>query len=443
MRITLLNYAAPEHDPRGRGTRWWHKSGSRWPSTIIDRKNDGSEYFPWPFLLCYLTSLLDQDGHETVLLDGCFEQWADNTVAVERAAATHPDYIVFETSEQTEDVDQVLVTRLATLAPIVLIGPNVAENRADLLSWPGVHAAVPGEYLLSTRDYFRAPSDGMQSRQEIIGVETMDALPFAFRDPQLYPRYNARFKTTPAGVQGVYVGMWGCQYRCNFCIWVHSWWSRSSQFQKAFSLDRLSAELDRMQHDFPGITSFYDDCDNHDYRDKDADAFVEMMGRRGLPFAVLTRADTYMTRDGGIDRDMWRRYRDAGLYAVKIGIEGAQPAMDATNKRLDEDVVRDFVPFVQDLGISVYASFMLGVPGTEPSTDQQSMQMIGELADYRPELFEYLISYCDITKVVPFMSSAEGRARLHDGQSGIEDLHLDHGLPGDLASVVPNNVAYE
>ncbi|MER7755171.1 radical SAM protein [Kitasatospora sp. NPDC097643] len=438
MRITLLNFAPPEPDPRGAGIRWWHKSGARWPATIPDRKNDGTEFFPYPFLLSYLKSLLEQDAHQVVLLDGCLEKWTTDQ-ALAAVAATRPDYVVFETSEQTELPDRLTVGRLGALAPVVLIGPNVSEDRDDLLDWEGVHAAVPGEYLLSTRDFFRTGGPGMQRRQEIIGTTAMDALPFAHRDPVTYPRYNARFKTTPAGVQGVFVSMWGCQYRCNFCIWVHSWWSRSSQFQKAFSIERLSAELDRMQHDFPGITSFYDDCDNHDYRKPEAERFAEMMGRRGLPWAILTRADTFMTRGGEIDRDMWRAYREAGLYAVKIGVEGGQAAMDATNKRLDENVVREFVPFMQDLGISVYSSFMLGIPNTDDEADHATMRLIADLADHRPDLFEYLISYCDVTRVVPFTADTENRRRLHDGQLAIEDLYAAQGLPGSVSTVAPNN----
>lgn len=438
MRVTLLNFAPPEPDSGGAGTRWWHKSGSRWQASILDRKTDGSEYFPWPFLLCYLASLLEQDGHEVALLDGCLRQW-DTDRAIAEVAATRPDHIVFETSEPTELVDRVVAERLGAVAPVVLIGPNVAEDRTDLLDWPGVTAAVVGEYLLPTRDLLRDPQPGLTRRQEVLGVAQMDALPFARRDPELYPRYNARFKTTPPGVQGVFVSMWGCQYRCKFCIWVHSWWSRSSQFQKHFSVERVAAELDRLQHDFPGVTSFYDDADNHDFRRPDAERFADMMGRRGLPWGVLTRADTFMTRSGDIDRDMWRIYRDAGLYAVKIGVEGAQGAMDATGKRLDESVVREFIPFMQDLGISVYCSFMLGVPGTGPDVDRATMSLIEDVVDHRPDLFEYFISYCDVTRVVPFFAETSTAQRLHDGQVVIEGLYAE-GLPGELGAVRPNNL---
>jgi radical SAM superfamily enzyme YgiQ (UPF0313 family) len=439
MRLVLLNFAPPEPDPNGEGTRWWHKAGARWPATVLDRPNDGSSYFPWPFLLCYLKSLLDQDGHEVVLLDGCLEKW-DTDQAVAAVAGHRPDYVVFETSEQTEHCDKPVVARLGELAPVVLIGPNVAEDRSDLLDWPGVHAAVVGEYILGTRDLLRAPAPGLTTRSEIIGTEQMDALPFAHRDPQLYPRYNARFKNTPAGVQGVFVSMWGCQYRCKFCIWIHSWWSRSSQFQKQFSIDRVAEELDRLQHDFPGVTSFYDDADNHAYRRPDAERFADMMGRRGLPWAVLTRADTFMTRSGDIDRDMWRAYRDAGLYAVKIGVEGAQETMDATNKRLDEGVVREFVPFMQELGVSVYCSFMLGAPGTRTEADADTMRLISDVADHRPDLFEYIISYCDVTRVTPFFGEESMRQRLRDGQIGIEALQSAGGLPGEIGTVAPNNL---
>jgi radical SAM superfamily enzyme YgiQ (UPF0313 family) len=439
MRIALLNFTPPQLDPGGAGTRWWHKSGSRWPASVLNRPTDGTEYFPWPFLLCYLKSGLEQDGHEVELVDACVRKW-DTPQVQSYIAGLQPDYVVFETAEQTEELDRPVAGQLGQIAPVVLIGPNIAADRTDLLEWPGVYATVDGEYIKSARELLRAPHPGMTSRTELIGVAEMDALPFAYRDPELFSRYNARFKTTPPGVQGVFVSMWGCQYRCNFCIWVHSWWARSSQFQKHFSVERVDAEITAMRRAFPGVTSLYDDADNHDFRRPDAERFAEMMGRQGLPWAILTRADTFTTRSGDIDRDMWRAYRESGLYAVKIGVEGTQAAMDATNKRLDESKVREFIPFMQDLGISVYCSFMLGVPGTGPEVDKATMSMIKEVADYRPDLFEYFISYCDVTRVTPFFADNSTRRTLHDGQVIIEQLRREQGLPGGFGAVSPNNL---
>src|ERR1044072_1937678 len=101
MNITLLNYGLPAPDEKGRGLRWWHKSGSRWPATILNRGNDGLAYFPWPFLLSYTTSMLRTEGHEATLLDGCLLKWSLDEVE-QQLIQTRPDYIVFETSEQTE-----------------------------------------------------------------------------------------------------------------------------------------------------------------------------------------------------------------------------------------------------------------------------------------------------------------------------------------------------
>ncbi len=421
MKIALTNYALPEPDPDGLGTRFWHKAGSRWPATLLNRKNDGSEYFPWPFFLCYLKSMLQQEGHEVELIDACFRKWSLDRVE-QHLCRTAPDFIVFETSEQTEKGDIQILDRIGVLAPVLLVGPNVTAEHTAMLSWPGCRAAISGEYLLSVVEYFRAPTDGLVSGRELLGREQMDALPFAYRDPELFPCYNSRFKTTPPGIQGHFVSMWGCHHRCKFCIWTHSYWPKSSQLDKQFSLDRLTAELDRLIVDFPGVTSLYDDADNHKYRGDDAFAFAEMMGRRGLPWAVLTRADTYMKKSGSIDWNVWQAYRDNGCYAVKIGVEGVQEVMDLTGKRLSEDVVREFVPGMQALGISVYASFMLGVPGSTPELDRKTMNLIKELAGSRPELFEYLLSYCDVTRSTPlFQDSGETDYR-HDGQLTLEYL---------------------
>ena len=438
MNITLLNYAVPEPSISKDGTRWWHKSGSRWPATILNRGNDGQEYFPWPFLMSYLTSMLREDGHRVTMLDGCLLKWTPDEIEP-RVAQTRPDMIVFETSEQTEHSDPMLLERIQHIAPIVLIGPNTTKNRIDLLGWPGTHAVVPGEYLQSVVDYFRNPEPGIAPPGEVVGRQQMDALPFAHRDPHNFPRYSARFKTTPAGIQGQFVSMWGCQYRCKFCIWIHSYWPTTTQLQKQFSIPRLEAEVDDMLAKFPGITSLYDDSDNHFYRNEDAYAFAEMMGRKRLPWAILTRADTYMEK-GEINRDLWRAYRDNGCYAVKIGIEGAQETMDSTNKRLSEEVVREFVPLAQDLGISVYCSFMVGVPNTSAKADGKTMTLIENLASYRPQLFEYIVSYCDVTRTLPFYVDIKGIQRSHDGAASFQNEVEQKRIPRSFGCVAPNNL---
>ena len=198
MRIVIVNFAEPIQREKGRLTRWWHKSGSRWPATIADRGNDGQDYFPYPFLLCYLKSVLESRGHEVVFLDGCVNKWtsAEAMTAIRKSL---PDFIVFETSEQTEECDRRFLEKLGGSIPVCLVGPNVEESREDLLAWPGVEACVPGEFILSVADFFEAPVAGIAPRREVLGVEEMDSLPFAYRDAQQFPRYNARFKTTPKG----------------------------------------------------------------------------------------------------------------------------------------------------------------------------------------------------------------------------------------------------
>ena len=84
-------------------------------------------------------------------------------------------------------------------------------------------------------------------------------------------------------MQAQFVSMWGCQYRCKFCIWIHSFWPRTSQKQKHFSIPRLGAEIDHMLAHFPQATSLYDDCDNHFLRDDDAYQYAEMMQSKTSP----------------------------------------------------------------------------------------------------------------------------------------------------------------
>jgi radical SAM superfamily enzyme YgiQ (UPF0313 family) len=108
------------------------------------------------------------------------------------------------------------------------------------------------------------------------------------------------------------------------------------------------------------------------------DRIIRLCGelkQRGLelPWTAMARADT-------ADREMLEAMADAGLYAIKYGVEsGVQELVDAADKSLDLAQVRDTVCLTKELGVKVHLTFTLGLPGESQETIQRTLDFASEL----------------------------------------------------------------
>ena len=68
MKILLAN--PPCRIDLGNGKeRFFIRAGSRWPFSIIKKKDQKTSYVPFPFYLAYSAALLEKSGHEVFAID--------------------------------------------------------------------------------------------------------------------------------------------------------------------------------------------------------------------------------------------------------------------------------------------------------------------------------------------------------------------------------------
>ncbi len=81
---------------------------------------------------------------------------------------------------------------------------------------------------------------------------------------------------------------------------------------------------------------------------------------RGLdrvPWAIMARPDL-------MDKEILTRMKEAGLWAVKYGVESASQALvDRIGKQMDLDAAARMIVFTKKLGIKVHLTFTFGLPG--------------------------------------------------------------------------------
>jgi len=165
----------------------------------------------------------------------------------------------------------------------------------------------------------------------------------------------------------------GCPYKCIFCVWPATMTGNDPDGSRKRSVRHYSGRyLEAWIRHYLTIAPFsfiYFDDDTFNLGQKHVLDVCDAMQRVELPWGAMCRAD-------GIDRDGWRRMKDTGCVAVKLGFEsGNQWVVDnIVNKHLDLEEARETVHFLKSIDINVHGTFTFGLPGetAEQMADTQA-----------------------------------------------------------------------
>jgi radical SAM superfamily enzyme YgiQ (UPF0313 family) len=96
----------------------------------------------------------------------------------------------------------------------------------------------------------------------------------------------------------------------------------------------------------------------------------------------MARADTS-------DEETFKIMKDAGLYAVKFGVEsGVQEIVNNCGKLLNLQKVIENVRLLKELNIKVHLTFTLGLPGETKETIKQTLKFLKKV---KPDSDQFLI----------------------------------------------------
>ena len=389
------------------------RAGSRWPH--MERAD--SPYMPFPFLLAYAASVLEEDGVHVTAVDACAEK-LDRRAFLERVAGAAPDVLLLEVSTPSlaEDLETIRALRqdLRYDGDLLLAGLHKPLfDPTFLAQHPMVDATLIGEYEVSLLHWVRLRDDGAGRPgklpdRTIPGVihrgpdglprdggrkpsqRQLDEIPWPAR--HLFPM--ERYHDLPGGIPGPSVQMWasrGCSFGCSFCAWPQVLYADHQYRTRA--PDKVAEEvLAQLQR---GYRSFYFDDDTFNLGRKRTGAVADAFVRAGIsqPWGFMGRADT-------CDEAQYEVLARTGLQAVKFGVESADTArLKRIGKNLDINKVRSSVAAVHRLGIKVHLTFMFGLPGETLETMQRTLDLAYELD---PDSAQFTVA-------VPFPGSA-----LHD-----------------------------
>jgi B12-binding domain/radical SAM domain protein of rhizo-twelve system len=208
---------------------------------------DGSIYFGCrephlPLEYGYAKSLLEQHGHEVLIVDGHLDNLSNRDIAA-RVATFHPDFTVVTTAPSylfwrcappELRIPQALVRQLDSNAGLLIaIGPHASTTPTTTLRKLGVEVVVMGEpeeilpqLAEKSRDHWREIDslcyrrEGEPYPQGAPHASDMAALPAVEWPADVIRRHHHhhhRFDILPWGPGAEVETSRGCPYRCSFC----------------------------------------------------------------------------------------------------------------------------------------------------------------------------------------------------------------------------------
>jgi radical SAM superfamily enzyme YgiQ (UPF0313 family) len=183
----------------------------------------------------------------------------------------------------------------------------------------------------------------------------LDDMPWPARHFLPMKNYNDTFAGLPAPNVQVWASR-GCPFTCIFCNWPQSMYGGHSYRVRDFK-DVIS-EIEWLIKEY-GFKAFYFDDDTFNIGKERIINLSNEIAKRGIkvPWAVMARADT-------TDYEVLKAMKDAGLYAIKFGVEsGDQKILETSGKKLDLSKVIESTAQAKQLGIKVHLTFTFGLPG--------------------------------------------------------------------------------
>jgi len=194
-------------------------------------------------------------------------------------------------------------------------------------------------------------------------VEDLDQLP--------YPERNyAPGAVLGRGIMPILASR-GCARTCSFCS-IHTFYRAApGRIVRTRKPAEVVREM-RMLHEERGVTIFL-------FQDDDfplfgtvwrrwANEFVDELHRNGLPEKVIWKMNC---RADAVDRDLFIRMRDAGLYLVYMGLEsGSEQGLETLHKQMTVEQNLRAVEILKSIGLMWEYGFML----LDPSSTFQSVR---------------------------------------------------------------------
>ena len=347
-----------------------------------NRERDPSPVFPLG--LAYLAGPIERAGHETRLLDLCFEK--DVPAAVRTAldemrpgavlvSIRNLDNVTWPTSRSYVEGVREVVALCVERAAVVLGGSGFSLEPESLLRATGAHCGVVGEgeeVVAALLDRIEAglspaglPGVVVPGGDGAAPARTPGAVGAPSRELFDVGRY-----LTEGGAANVQTKR-GCPFACVYCTYPVLEGSRVRSRPAAEIVRELRTLVDRHGVDY---VEFCDDIFN----------FPEHAARELCEALIAERLRlswSAFVNPGHLDERLVDLMARAGCDAVEIGTDSGSPAMlESLGKSFTVEDVRRASRLFREAGLATAHYLLFGGPGENDATISESVALMDELA---------------------------------------------------------------
>ena len=374
--------------------RYFVRAGSRWPFSVVKKRNQRLSYLPFPFFLAYTAALLEKEGLAVEAWDGVALNQTEEEF-LESLKKIKPNVILLETATATINHDYQMVRKIKKQLKEVIVcltGPQVTVfPRQTFKDCPEVDLVIQGEYEVAFRDYCLALKKG-QSFDRIAGLvfkknrrlvvnpprltEDINVLPYPARhlfpnreisDPTVYWDGFCQFK--PA-IQ--MLATRGCPFRCNFCLWNQVIYQNGPY--RMFKAKRVVDEMIFCQKKY-GAKEIYFDDDTFTANKKNVLAICREIRKRRLKIHWSVMGDAMVT-----DQEMIEAMSQAGCVGIKFGVEsGDRKILRSIQKPIDFAKLEKFTDWCAKRRLKTHATFTFGLSGETQTTMEKTLKLAERL----------------------------------------------------------------
>lgn len=356
---------------------------------------------PYPPLgILYLSAWLDQHNYDNEVFDTTFSTPAEQQKYL---LDEQPDIIAVYTNLMTK-LGVIDLLKFIRSEPrlkhslVVLGGPDLRYNIQNYLD-AGSDVLVIGEGEQSMLELVQAVEKGLRphfghipglafrdEEGEIIQtvkrshLKAVDELPMPNRHKIDLHRYLDTWKTHHGRSSITVSTQRGCPYTCRWCstaVYGQSYRRRSAK--------KVAEELVYIKQNYqPDQVWFVDDVFSVSHKWLAAFRDEVIAQDAVIPFECITRAER-------LKPEVISMLKDSGCFRIWIGAEsGSQRILDAMDRRVEADRVKDMIIETRRQGIETGTFIMLGYPG---EAERDVEQTLAYLKAANPDLFTITIAY--------------------------------------------------
>ena len=296
------------------------------------------------------------------------------------------DLVIMHTSTPSFASDAKVAAALKEAKPslkIGFVGAKVAvQPNESLEGAPAVDFVARNEFdftcleVAEGRDFsaidgitYRDNNGGLVTNKDRTILEDMDQLPFV---TDVYKR-DLRIEDYFIGyLQHPYISIYtgrGCKSRCTFCLWPQT---VGGHRYRVRSPEHVAAEIAHAQKMFPQVREFFFDDDTFTDNLPRAELIAKELGKLGVTWSCNAKAN--------VPRETLKVMKDNGLRLLLVGYEsGNQQILHNIKKGLLIDVARKFTKDCHELGIKIHGTFILGLPGEDQATIEETIKFAVEM----------------------------------------------------------------